>query len=303
MKPSLSTYFSSWSPVKAVLARQVLIGIMLGLLVTPPPPAQAQWTVFDPSQYALQIKKMIEEAQRWIQQVQQYQQMYQKAIDQWTTMKGILQTVDQTLAQNKQLIHFVRDVGFIFRGSFALKQQLEAMIKYRISYLKNIDDRLRSGIFDPDADMQDLENYLKYSIGRSAQDTVAKAEKLAENDTELASWIVRRHQVERDIAVARDILKKAQERLEEEQSKPLVEQTNVANLNNLIVEETKLISDLEKEHAELQSKISERVLKYNLRIQDMENFAQRIVNNSEGWKRINESKDEMSETLWSIIFQ
>ena len=36
------------------------IGLLLGLLIIPAPPAQAQWTVFDPTQYALQVQKKIE---------------------------------------------------------------------------------------------------------------------------------------------------------------------------------------------------------------------------------------------------
>ena len=56
--------------------------------------ARAQWVTFDATNYALQVEKKIEEAARWIRTVEQYVQMYQKAIEQVSSLRGILSIVD-----------------------------------------------------------------------------------------------------------------------------------------------------------------------------------------------------------------
>ena len=277
------------------------IGLLLGLLIIPAPPVQAQWTVFDPTQYALQVQKKIEEANRWLETVRHYATMVDKTIQQLTTMQGVLRTVDEQLARNVRLVRFVSSVGQIVRGSYQLKRQLEGMIRYRIAMLKSIDDRLRTGIFNPEADLNDLENYLKYTIGRSAQDTVAKLDKQARNDSQLESWCVRRTQVQKKLAVARDIRDKAQIQLEAEKNKPDPDQANMAHLNDVILQQRSLIADLEKEHADLQDKITERAAKYGLRLQDMENFAFSIMTVNDGWSSLQQTKDQIERTLNDLI--
>ena len=46
----------------------------------PTQPAQAQWTVFDPTSYAAQIQEMAREMDRWMQTIQHYTAMYDKAV-------------------------------------------------------------------------------------------------------------------------------------------------------------------------------------------------------------------------------
>jgi len=217
------------------------VGLILGLLIIPAPPAQAQFTVFDPTQYALQIQKKIEEATRWLETVKHYATIIDKTIQQLSTMQGVLRTVDEQLARNVRLVRLISSVGQIVRGSYQLERQLERMISYRISMLKSIDDRLRAGIFNPEADLNDLENYLKYTIGRSAQDTVAKLDKQARNDSQLESWCIRRAQIQEKLAVARDIRDKAQVQLETEKNKPDPDQANMVHLNDVILQQWSVI--------------------------------------------------------------
>ena len=49
---------------KQLLMSLLLTSIFIGFEVRP---AQAHWPVFDPSQYALQLSKKIEEATRWVE--------------------------------------------------------------------------------------------------------------------------------------------------------------------------------------------------------------------------------------------
>ena len=277
------------------------IGLLIGLVVIPAQPVQAQWTVFDPTQYALQVQKKLEEATRWVQTVQHYATMVDKTIQQLSTMQGVLRTVDEQLARNVRWVRLISSVGQIVRGSYQLERQLETMIRYRIYMLKNIDDRLRAGIFNPEADLNDLENYLKYTMGRSAQDTVAKLDKLARNDSQLESWCIRRAQVQEKLAIAREIRDKAQMQLEAEKSKRDPDQANMAHLNDVILKQWSVIVDLENEHAELQDKIAERAAKYGLRLQDMENFAFSILTVNNGWSSLQQTKEQIERTLNELI--
>ncbi len=61
--------------------KHFLLGIVLAAVLMPAP-VQAQWTVFDPANYSIQIKKQIEELNRWLQTVNQYMAMYENAVGQ-----------------------------------------------------------------------------------------------------------------------------------------------------------------------------------------------------------------------------
>jgi chromosome segregation ATPase len=286
---------------RKTLSSYLSAGMLVGLLIVPAPPVQAQFTVFDPTQYALQVQKKIEEAARWLETVKHYATMVDKTIQQLTTMQGILRNVDEQLARNARLARFVASVGQIVRGSYQLKRQLEGMVTYRIAMLKNIDDRLRNGIFNPEADLNDLENYFKYTIGRSAQDTVAKLDKQARNDSQLESWCVRLAQVRNELITARKTLADAIEQLEAEGNKPDADKSNMDHLNNVILQQQSLIATLKKEHADLQDKITERMARYGLRLQDMENFAFSIMTVNDGWSSLQQTKDQIERTLTNLI--
>jgi hypothetical protein len=169
---------------KKSLFRQLTLGLLIGILIMPARPAQAQFgfgVVFDPKAYALQIEKRIEEAQRYVE-------MFDNAVQQLTTLKGVLEQSEELLAKQRNAITTISNIGRTVRASFQLKEQLEAIIKTRLNMLRSIDDRLRRGILDPEADLRDLEEYLRTSIGRDSQDTVANLERLMRMDNTLARW-------------------------------------------------------------------------------------------------------------------
>ncbi len=51
---------------KKSLLYRLALGFLVGILIMPPSVAYAQWTVYDPAQYTLQVTKKVEEANRWI---------------------------------------------------------------------------------------------------------------------------------------------------------------------------------------------------------------------------------------------
>jgi len=156
---------------KQILMSLVMTSMFLGFEVKP---AQAQWTVFDPSQYALQLSKKIEEATRWIETINHYISMYETAVKQYqkmvesvTNLRGILDKVDDQITRHKQLITTYAPLGKLIRDTFELKRRIENTITSQIGSIVNISRRLRSGIFDMDQNKRDLDDFLRHSIGRT----------------------------------------------------------------------------------------------------------------------------------------
>ena len=282
--------------------RHILIGIMLGLFVIPVPVAQAQWTVYDPAQYALQLEKKIEEANRWIQTINHYARMYEKTVQQVMTLGGILKTGEEIVAKHRDMIATMSNIGRTVRGVFYLKNQLEALVKTRIRAIKAINDRLRNGIFDPEADLQDFEEYLRDSIGRTSQDTVANLERLARMDNQLE-----RMQYEMEIACAKKAgaeteKKEAKENLDKELAKPESMRcaSCISDLKQEILNCDLLIAQLDATISRLQSEIVTRTKKYNVVLEERANFGQQVQSVNGAWAGLNGAKDELSKLLDDI---
>src|ERR1041384_1196073 len=164
--------------------RHLLLGILVGVLLTPT--TQAQFTVFDPAQYSLQIERQIEEANRWLERVRQYSEEINKLAEQLSTMKGVLGQAEKLVLHNANLTRTMAQIGQTVRDVFELKRAMETMVISRLRMIRSIRERLGNGIFDPDADMRDFEEYLRNSIGRTSQDKIATMNRVAMFDATLA---------------------------------------------------------------------------------------------------------------------
>src|ERR1700681_1180167 len=167
------------------LCRRILLGLLLGAVLTPIS-AQAQWTVFDPAQYSLQIERQIEEANRWLERVKHYSDEINKLAEQLSTMKGVLGQAEKLVLHNDNLTRTMAQIGQTVRDVFALQRAMETMVSSRLNMIKSIKTRLMSGIFDPQADLRDFEDYLRNSIGRQEQDKIATLNRIAMFDATLA---------------------------------------------------------------------------------------------------------------------
>ncbi len=278
------------------------------MLIMPPQTARAQWTVYDPANHATQVERMIQDAARWLETInkyakdfEHYAEMFDKAVEQLTTLKGMLTIADEQLAKHKDLIFLVHDVGKIIRKSFALHEQLESLVLHRIAALKKIDDRIRNGILDIDQDKLDFETYLRHTIGRSAQDTLSKRIRLAQTDNQLAFWLDEKQKLESQIAKYNELYKEAIDKFEAETNKPLDQQRNVQALSEAVNHYEDLIIELTRQHAELTEKITDRTAQYGVRIQDMENFARRVVSVNAAWDSLMVTHDNLKATLDDLI--
>ncbi len=293
---------------RSTMTYRLILGTLIGLLLIPPQPVQAQWTVYDPTNHATQIERMIQDAARWLETIDKYRQdiehyakMYDKAVEQLTTLKGVLKTVDEQLAKHKDLIYFVNDVGRIVRDSFRLYEQLERLVLHRIRALKNIDDRLRNGLFDIEQDKRDFETYLKYTMGRSARDTLSQRVRLAQMDTQLAFWLDEKQKLEKQIATYNELLKKAREELSRELNKSPQNQRNVQLLVETCIHYESMVSELTRQHAELTAKINDRTAQHGVRIQEMENFGRQVVAVNDAWRSLTRTRDKIAATLDKLV--
>jgi len=69
--------------------------------------------------------------------------------------------------------------------SFRVKNQLVNLVTGAARAVMNIEQRLRNGIFDPEADKRDFAEYLRYGIGRTAQDAESEVDRLKRMDNQL----------------------------------------------------------------------------------------------------------------------
>src|SRR5262249_52735511 len=142
--------------VKKSLLREMLCGLLLGLLIMPAQPAQAQWTVFDPLAYSQRLKSDIKRILEWVEEISFYQQLYTTSVQQLTSLHGVLGIVDKQLAKDMETARLTSDIADIIRDSYQLHSKVKGMVGYQIQALQRIDDRLKSGILDPERDLQDF---------------------------------------------------------------------------------------------------------------------------------------------------
>lgn len=280
---------------------QLTLGLLIGALIAPAQPAQAQWATFDATAYGQRIKAELTRAREWVAEVQRYQTMFQNAVQQLTTLRGVLQIVDKQLARDMETARLTSDIADIIRGSNILQNQVRGMVKYQVAALQQINDRLNNGIFDPDKDLADLEEYLLYSMGRNSKQTIALAIRTAQVDAQLNKWKTERQDVAEKLAKAQEQLQKLGARLDRANRDP--DPLMVDHLNELIQTTKTQIDALQKNLAELDEKIQQRMNLLGVRLSEMENFGYTIESTKMAWVELNKTKDGIAKTFDAAILQ
>jgi chromosome segregation ATPase len=276
------------------LIKNFLLGILLGALFAPST-IYAQWTVFDPAQYSLQIERQIEEANRWLERVKQYSEQINKLAQQLSTMKGILGQAEKLVLHNANLTRTMAQLGQTVRDVFALKRAIETMVITRLRMIKSIKSRLMSGIFDPQADLNDFEDYLRNSIGRTSQTKIATMNRIAMFDATLARLYHDLQTAQARQAGAAVQLKQAKDKLDSELAKSQAEQcaSCISDLKLEIAACEKMITDLDTQITNLSTQIEERVKLYNLTMEERVRIANRVKATDEAWDNLNIVKDSI----------
>src|SRR6267142_3736628 len=278
--------------------KRILLGILLGAVLTPAT-TQAQFTVFDPAQYSLQIERQLEEANRWLERVKHYTDEINKMVEQISTMKGVLTQAEKLVLHNANLTRTMAQIGQTVRDVFALKRAMETMVISRLNMIRSIKTRLMSGIFDPESDMRDFEDYLRNSLGRQEQDKVATMNRIAMFDATLARLYHDLQTAEARQAGAALEMKQAKDKLEAELAKPQEEQCAhcISDLKLEIASCEKMIADLDTQITNLSTQIEDRVKRYNLTMEERVRIANRVKARDEAWDKLNIVKDGIFDAI------
>ena len=276
------------------IIKHVLLGMLIGILLTPST-AQAQFTVFDPAQYSLQIERQIEEANRWLERVRQYSEEINKLAEQLSTMKGVLGQAEKLVLHNDNLTRTMAQIGKTVRDVFDLKRAIETMVISRLNMIKSMKTRLMSGIFDPEADLRDFEDYLRNSIGRQEEDKIATMNRIAMFDATLARLYHDLQTAQAKQAGAADQMKQAKDKLEAELAKPQTDQCAhcISDLKLEIASCEKMIADLDTQITNLSTQIEDRVKRYNLTMDERVRIANQVKATDEAWSNLNLVKDSI----------
>jgi chromosome segregation ATPase len=283
--------------MKKILQR-FLLGVLIGA-VSAPSTVHAQWTVFDPAQYSLQIERQIEEANRWLERVKHYSDEINKLAEQLSTMKGVLGQAEKLVLHNDNLTRTMAQIGQTVRDVFALKRAIETMVISRLNMIKSMKTRLMSGIFDPEADLRDFEDYLRNSIGRQEQDKIATMNRIAMFDATLARLYHDLQTAQARQAGAAQEMKQAKDKLDAELAKPQAEQCAhcISDLKLEIASCEKMIADLDTQITNLSTQIEDRVKLYNLTMEERVRIANRVRATDEAWDKLNIVKDDIFEAI------
>src|SRR6266436_3469611 len=278
--------------------KHLLLGSLIGLILAPSS-AQAQFTVFDPAQYSLQIERQIEEANRWLERVRQYSEEINKLAEQLGTMKGVLGQAEKLVLHNDNLTRTMAQIGQTVRDVFALKRAIETMVISRLNMIKSIKTRLMTGIFDPDADLRDFEDYLRNSIGRQEQDKIATMNRIAMFDATLARLYHDLQTAEARQAGAALEMKQAKDKLDAELAKPQAEQcaSCISDLKLEIASCEKMIADLDTQITNLSTQIEDRVKLYNLTMEERVRIANLVKATDEAWDNLNIVKENIFDAI------
>ncbi len=289
---------------RCATAKQIVLGLVLGLLISPAQIARAQWTVYDPANHATQIERMIQDAARWIEtinhyaeQVQKYQNMIDNQVKQITSLGGILKTVDEQLARHKRLVSTIAQLGNTVRSVFQLKDQLMRMVTCRIRAVQNIWRRLENGVFDMEQNQRDLEDYLRYTIGRSANERISHNEVLARQDVQFQELHYQRELAYVRLAKLREKMLDIQQKLVEETSKPDGDQQAVDQLNQQLAACEIAYEELVKTISDLSQKIAEKNAKYGVLLEKHINFARAVQKDLAWFENMTRLNDEVTDAL------
>jgi len=260
-------------------------------------PTRAQFATFDATNYALQVAKKIEEANRWLRAVQQYTQMYQKAIEQVSSLRGILSIVDEQITKNKQMVEGWAAVGRIVKGVYELKRQIENSIRSEIQAVVSISRRYRNGIFDMEANKRDLDDYLKHAIGRNSDASLRNLERLARLDSSFERILYDREMILAELALLYKEQRELQDQVTELRNIASSQQDKIEGMLAQLREIGSRIATLELRLDELKKQIEEKCKQYGLKIEQMEEFGKQIRQTEEMMTTITTGSQEFYSEL------
>jgi DNA repair exonuclease SbcCD ATPase subunit len=284
------------------LYQQVILGLLIGMFIVPAnvvaqfggpvtvvadtSPTTVAVAANTGKSFVEDLKRNIQEAKEWIEQQEQRAREIEHWIQEMASLGGILDRAEEMIANKDSMIRSMSNLGQTIRGIIQLKDQIESFVRRRIIALKNIDDRLRSGIFNMDANLADLEEYIRNGLGRGSESKLNNLERLAQMDVELQRWYEELQRCLYKKMIAQKQVVADRKTLDDEIAKPEKERS-VPTINAAKDELSMLdthIEQLDTRISELTSLIEERCKRYKMKMKDMSDFARQIEANQQAWK-------------------
>jgi len=289
-------------------AKQTLLGLVVGLLLVPPQTARAQWTVYDPANHAAQLERMAQEAARWmetvnhyLEEIRKYQTMIDNQIEQITRLGHLMRAVDEQLARNRNLIHTAAGFGRTIRQVFQLQQDVRTMVTNRILAVQRVWDRMRQGIFDPQQNMRDLEEYMRHSIGKPSQHRVEYHELLLAQDAQFGEAVYNREVAYGRLARAEEAQRALEAALTAETAKPPGKQQGVDSLLRQLAECKQYIATLTEQIAEYTRIINEKIQQFGVRLDAHARFGHRVAQETEAWREMTRVNQQTLASLDALF--
>ncbi len=288
--------------------KQALLGLLLALLIIPAQIANAQWAVYDAANHAAQLQRMAQDAARWmetvnhyLEEIKKYETMIDKQVEQITSLGNILHTVDEQLARHKSFIYTIGGFGQTIRQIFQLQQDVRTMVSCRILAVERVWERMRQGIFDPQQNMRDLEDYLKYSIGKSSQQRVEYYELLLAQDAEFSEAVYNREVAYGRLARAEEAQKALEEALTTETRKPPEDQQGVESLLKQLADCKLYIANLTQQIADYTKIINDKMAKYGVKLDAHARFGAAVERETLAWREMTRVNDETLRSLDALF--
>jgi hypothetical protein len=276
---------------------RLTLGVLLGAMFMPTQIAQAQFFGFptlthDPITHGTVLEQKIENAVHYVK-------IFDNAVKQYSTLKGVLGKAEELVTNEFISKQTMADIGRTVRASFELKDQIQAITTTRLTMLRSMDDRFRRGIFDPEADMRDLEDYLRTSIGRSSEDSIANFDRLCKIDPILERLVSEWRKAQRDRALTQKYRATFIDKKEAELRKKTEAQSKDAM--SIILGTINFcdgqIADYTRQIETLWSRIEERVKKYHALTDERIKFAAQVGESNKAWSDFNDTLDGIQRAL------
>ena len=281
---------------KSILYR-LSLGLLIGFLIMSPQTAQAQFLstpfVFDAKNYALNVKKSIEDTNHYIQ-------IIDTAIAEYTTLTGVLGKAEELVTDRYISKQTMADLGVTIRTCFEIKDRVRSIIRTRLTMLQSIDNRLRSGILDPEADKADLEHYLRGVIGRSSLEAIATQERLRDMDNVLERWELEIQQARADKANTQAEIKRLSEiraKVKKDGGESMQSSEAMLSIDQRISALENLSNDYDTRIQNLECQIEQRYRSHYNLLEARITFGKQVKTLNREWGKLNEKLIDFDKSL------
>lgn len=251
-----------------------------------------------------QVFEYARTASRWIETVTHYTNEIFQYARQFGSIKGVLGVAMQTAGLQEDDLRGIKEWAVALYALINVKRQFESLWESRITLFRNWWARSKSGIFNPEQDWLDLQQFFLDSVGRRGYEYALEMERLKAADKEFGQW---KQELERlraketelvtDIAAVDEEIRKEQAKVDRLPSVNVSDQNgqgivtsnermiSMGKVNALVTMKVgyeKMLEDIRTNIIALQQKMTQRYVFYYMTyaegMKDAEGVAKEITN-------------------------